>query len=274
MNRYKKPGAKKRGKKTGWAVRIKVAAAALAVAGVLVAVPYAIGYAYHRTTSMEVFSVTELQVSGLKHVAKEDLVRYAGDPSGRSIFAVDMAALVGSLDAHPWIKSASVKRELPGRLRLDVQERNPAAIALAASGRYLVDDEGAVLAVLDTTGWDYLPSIVYERSDSPSAPGAAPEAEVADALELLKAVRTEPSETLAGAVVHLGVDGLPYLMLDGAVVSVGTGGYGDKVRRLAEIFTDVRGRGVSPKTIDLRFPGKVVVDGDRQTGPEEATDNT
>ena len=73
--------------------------------------------------------------------------------------------------------------------------------------------------------------------------------------------KAEPSERLAGARAAIGDDGSPCLILNGAKVLVGRDGFGEKVCRLAEISGDMQRRGVKPFTIDLRFPGKVIVKG-------------
>lgn len=277
-NRHRRQGGKSAGKKP-WLRRL---AALLAVTGVVVwvlaglayAVPWAAGKACGSAAGLDVFAVNDVQVSGLKHVRRDDLVSYMGDPSGKSIFDVDVDGVVDRLGAHPWLKGVSVKRELPDRVVLMVEERNPAAVVVAAYGRFLSDKDGAVLSEVTTDDWNYLPSVVYEKAARPSAPGSAPEESLMLAAALIGPVRSDPTETLAGAVVYVGADGLPYLKLDGAVVTVGRGGYGDKVKRLAEIYGDVRKRGVSPRSIDLRFPGKVIVDGDREEEQVVVEDNS
>jgi len=268
-NRHRRaPG--RSGGKSAWRRRTGIMAAAVAALGMLAGISYAAawaaGKAWDRAAALNVFEVSEVQVSGLRYVRKEDLVSFIGDPSGESVFGVDMDGMVRRLSGHPWIKGVSVRRELPGRVRLTVDERSPAVVAEAPSGRYLVDEEGAVLARLTGDDWGYLPTVVYEKAASPSAPGAGPEESLDMAASLIGSVRADETESLAGAVVYIGADGLPYIKLDGAVVTVGRDGYGGKVRRLAEIIGDVRKRGVSPKTVDLRFPGKVIVDGDRTSG--------
>lgn len=268
-NRHRRaPG--KSGGKSAWRRLFGILAFSSVAVGMLAGVSYAVtwaaGKACDRAAGLKVFKVSEVQVSGLRYVRKEDLVSFIGDPSGESVFGVDMEGIVGRLSAHPWIKGVSVKRELPGRVRLTVEERRPAVVAEADSGRFLVDEEGAVLAKLTGDDWGYLPAVVYEKAAGPPPPGTGPEESLDMAASLIGSVRTDETESLAGAVVYIGADGLPYIKLDGAVVTVGRDGYADKVRRLAEIIGDVHKRGVRPKTVDLRFPGKVIVDGDRTDG--------
>jgi len=200
-------------------------------------------------------------VSGLRHVRKGDLLSYMGRIQGTSIFRSDLGAMVARLRAHPWIKDACVRRELPDGLALTLVEREPAAVAVAGGARYLVDTEGVVLARVPDEGWEYLPAVVCDGGRQPAPTGGEPSEGLVMALDLIDSVRAEPTELLAGGVVHLGKNGLPYLSMDGATVEFGRDGYEEKVRKLAEIFADVLKRGVAPERIDLRFPGKVIVDG-------------
>ncbi len=261
-NRYKKPGkTRTRRSKPGRAYLMKAVLAALALIAVLYGAAWAAGRAWQKTESLDLFSVSSVQVSGLKHVRTGDLLSYMGEMKGTSIFKADLGAMVARLRAHPWIKDASVKRELPDCLRLTLIERKPAAVALAGGARYLVDTEGMVLARVPEEGWEYLPAVVCDGGRQPAPAGGDPSEGLVMALGLIGSVRAEPTELLAGGVVHLGRSGMPYLSLDGATVEFGRDGYEEKVRKLAEIFADVMKRGVAPERIDLRFPGKVIVDG-------------
>lgn len=263
-NRYKKP-AKSRARRTkpGRVFLLKAVAGALVLMAVLYAATWAAGRAWRMTASLDLFGISGVEVSGLKHVRKGDLLAYMGEMEGTSIFRADLGELAGRLRAHPWIKCASVKRELPDGLRLALVEREPAAVALAGEARYLVDSEGVVLAGVGSGGWEYLPGIICDSPLQPAPTGGKPSGGLVMALELIGSVRREPTELLAGAVVHLGRDGVPYMVVDGAVVELGRDGYDEKVQKLAEIFNDVLKRGVAPERIDLRFPGKVIVDGGR-----------
>jgi len=265
-NRFRKPGRRAKRPRATNRVRIfKALAVLLLVVAAVYSTAWAAGKAWHRTMSLRTFSVSHIMISGLKHVRDADLVEYMGPVRGKSIFRVELDSIVDRLAGHPWIREATVKRELPDGLRLMLTERVPAALANSDRGSYLVDTEGAVLAKVDPSGWGYLPAIAYDGRGAPGRPGDGPVEGLAMALQLIGVLHAGQNELLAGSEVHLGRDGLPFLVVDGSKVDIGRDGYEEKVQRLCEIISDVRKRGVDVKGIDLRFPGKVIVEGGRAT---------
>jgi len=205
--------------------------------------------------------VEKVQVSGLKYVRREDFIAYMGDPAGISILSVDIDGMLDRARSHPWIKEASIKRELPDTLRIQLRERVPAAVADTGSGRYLVDTEGAALAAVSGAGWEFLPVISFPAAEGARLLEADNIKSIRMALDLLGCVRKDTSEMLSGARISVGDDGSPDILVGGAVVKVGSGGYQEKVRRLGELAHEIEKRDARPVMIDLRFPGKVVVKG-------------
>jgi len=235
------------------------AAAALAGVGMLAAVAWGAVYACGRVASLPCFAVTDLRIAGLKHVRAGDFVGYIGDPRGGSVFRVDLGGMRKRASSHPWIKAASVKRELPSSVRVEVVEREPAALVETASGRFIIDEDGFAMTRVTNADWDFMPVIGYPKAQVSMLAEARTMGELKTAVELLRMARKDPTETLTGARVLVGDDGCPYLLVEGAVVKVGRGGYADKLCRLLDVARDIRKREARPTMIDLRFPGKVVV---------------
>src|SRR5205823_332662 len=74
-------------------------------------------------------------------ISDGDLTRLLSTPVGTNYFAVKPKESAREVSAHPWVKSASAEKQLPGRLLLRVVLRQPAAV-VALGGLYLVDDSG------------------------------------------------------------------------------------------------------------------------------------
>jgi len=93
------------------------------------------------------FAVSEhrVEVSGLNHVARQQIVeKFAGDV-GRSIFRVPLEKRRAMLEEISWVESAAVARDWPDRLRVKVQEREPVAFLRTRTGLFLVDARGVAL---------------------------------------------------------------------------------------------------------------------------------
>ena len=94
-------------------------------------------------TDNEYFSVREIQVRGGDKVSGNEIVGIAGLQQGMSIWKVDLAAIEKKVAKHPWVRRALVRREFPGRVIIDVEERVPRAI-VAMRKLYYVDSDGVV----------------------------------------------------------------------------------------------------------------------------------
>jgi cell division septal protein FtsQ len=269
-----RPKPKYRAKRSGSRIGSKLPKllAIMCAAGLLVSIPFAALAAYRYVAALPFFAVRELQVFGLHHVEKKDFIAYMGDPRGRSIVGYDMPEVSRRLAAHPWIKDAVVRRDFPDTVRVEVTERVPAAVAETETGKYLIDTDGLALARVDS-GWEFLPRVACPSARGLRLVDAKTACGFRHALELIAAVRREPTEYFAGTLAGVGEDGNPYLVYDGAVVKVGAGEYTDKIKRLSEVASDMKKRGTKASVIDLRFPGKVVVKEAKAEEENTATDS-
>ncbi|MDP2798941.1 MAG: cell division protein FtsQ/DivIB, partial [Deltaproteobacteria bacterium] len=62
-----------------------------------------------------------------------------------NILAIDADKIGRTLETHPWVKQAIVRKELPDRLYIRIVEKQPVAI-LQDNGLYYVDKEGVIIA--------------------------------------------------------------------------------------------------------------------------------
>ncbi|HEY7220959.1 MAG TPA: FtsQ-type POTRA domain-containing protein [Candidatus Binatia bacterium] len=89
------------------------------------------------------FSVREIQVRGGDKVSGNEIVGMAGLQQGMSIWKVDLAAIEKKVARHPWVRRVLVRREFPGRIIINVEERVPRAI-VAMRKLYYVDSDGVL----------------------------------------------------------------------------------------------------------------------------------
>ncbi len=91
--------------------------------------------------SASAFAITEVTVEGNQWLDSLELQRIAGTLQGSNIFEVPPEEATERLENHPWIKSATVTRQLPHRVHLNVVEHSPVAV-LALEELYLVGEDG------------------------------------------------------------------------------------------------------------------------------------
>lgn len=134
------------------------------------------------------FPVKEVQVMGSQHLSQEDVAKIAAVPEGSTMLRVSVSDIKKRLESSPWIRSASVSRQLPDTLQITITERTMAATVEITSTkdkqseRWAIDEDGVWLMEIPDEGTEAaenVPSSVYadlERtftiSDVPY--GAAP----------------------------------------------------------------------------------------------------
>lgn len=91
------------------------------------------------------FSITHVAVSGNMHVTARDIIAHSAMVEGESLISVSLADSVAAIKEIPWILDATIRREFPNRIFIEVTERTPVALVLSEDLFY-VDAEGKVIA--------------------------------------------------------------------------------------------------------------------------------
>ena len=94
------------------------------------------------------FAVQRVGVVGNERLFESEILHIAGLELGQNVFDMPPEDARERLSRHPWIRSASVTRRLPGAYDVAVVERRAVAV-LALDGLYLVGDDGTVFKRLE-----------------------------------------------------------------------------------------------------------------------------
>ncbi len=159
-------------------------------------------YAYATTSPR--FEAKHLVYEPTPHVPHDELVRLLELQPGTNILSLDLGELSAKLTEHPWVARASVTRELPDTLLVEVEEHTARAVVLA--GRfYLANGEGHLFKPVDDGERGRLPIITgLERADL-VADRDGTEAQVAEAMKVLDLYAAKQRPRLSE--IHLGAQG-------------------------------------------------------------------
>lgn len=92
------------------------------------------------------FETDRVHFSGLHRVSYDEAYEAAGIRPGDFMGTLDTGGAERSLESLPWVADARIRRRWPATVDVDVVERTPAAVALAAPGSWvLLDIEGRIL---------------------------------------------------------------------------------------------------------------------------------
>lgn len=238
-----------------WLVRlgsgIKLAAGLALVVGVSVAVAWG-AQSYASTTPR--FALARLEVVGNHRLSDEAVGRRAGVSVGDNLFVLDAEAAEQALLADPWIQEVRVSRELPSTLRIELVEREAAAIAVLGGRLWLVTPEGIPFKQVEAGDPYDLPHLTGVTPDALDQDRDGAVARLRTGIEVLRHYgRTAPSRVHVAQEVHLDEDGRVVLTAgkDGMTLHLGHGQYRRRLLMAERIIDQLRRRGRTPGILFL-----------------------
>jgi cell division protein FtsQ len=109
-------------------------------------------------------AIDEVSVAGHSRTLESEVFRALG-PLDRSLPGLDVTGARGRIEALPWVRTATIHRVLPNKLKIEIVEREAAAVWHDGGRNHLI---GRVLAPLGADVPSGLP-----RLSGPGAPDAA-----------------------------------------------------------------------------------------------------
>jgi cell division protein FtsQ len=215
---------------------------AVVVAGTLLVAAIGAGL-----TVSPVFDARAIRIEGGDHLRRADVLRLAGVGSGTNVFYLDTGDVARRLESDVWIAGATVIKDLPSTLVIDVRERVAVAVMGSKGQRELVADDGTPLG--DARSGVLLPSI--------GPPAGAPPPSAQDVSDAARAIAALGPGTRR-QVAHVSVlpDGSLLVSLsNGAVVTWGTADeLGAKAAALAALLRWARKQGSHLTAADVHVP--------------------
>ncbi len=102
-------------------------------------------YAYRYVTEQPFFALDEVVITGNSHQEDAALQRLGKIEIGQNIFSLNIGQVQQRLLEDPWIDKASVRRVLPGRLEIEVHERQACFWVIRKKTLWYADARGQVI---------------------------------------------------------------------------------------------------------------------------------
>ena len=208
---------------------------------------------YQWAAHSQTFQVAGVDVTGARHLTKDELQNIAGVFTGQSIFKVNLNEAAQRARALPWVRDVRLYRHLPNRISMTLSERTPVAVLDSGSGRFLVDDEGMVIVREAAAGADAqsLPSVSISGCRA-QAGHSVDSGALTDALALLQEIARRGGWKASDLTIRANSAETLAVVYGGHEFRIGNGNYDQKLRRLGEILVDVQQRGLTVAYVDLR----------------------
>lgn len=192
---------------------------------------------------LEFFRIRRVEIAGLQYLAPSKVIA-ALELNARSSVFDDLLAAGTGVRALPGVRSAVVRRRLPGTLEIVVEEAVPVALSPRGRGMALLDSTGQVLP-FDPAGL------------APDLPIAA-RADRVVARVLAKVREHDP--VLFGRIgAAWRVEDAVVLDLDGRRLWFGSAVTAEDIRSVMAVAQDLARQGLKYQELDGRFAGQVIV---------------
>jgi cell division septal protein FtsQ len=209
------------------------------------------------------FSLTQVDVTGVRRLSREEVVEASELRPGTNMLTVDLDHVAARLTRHPWIRSASVYRRFPGRIIIELEERRPKAL-LAAGKLYYVDEKGDPFTrALPGDPVDY-PLLTGLNADLGASQLSETKELIKSAIGLLDLLERRGSGLDTGSVSEIALDvdrGLTIVTHGGRTLALGADNLAVKLERYERLkrFLTQRKEWNNARIIDLDFEDRALV---------------
>jgi cell division septal protein FtsQ len=192
---------------------------------------------------LEFFRIRRVEIAGIQYLAPTTILSALGLNSRASVFD-DLLAAGRGLRALPGVRSAVVRRRLPGTLEVVIEEAVPVALAVRGSNLALVDSGGHVLPF-------------DPAATAPDLPIAAS----ADSIigRVLASVREHDPVLFAGIGTARRVHEDVVVEWEGRRLWFGPAITAEDIRAVTAVAQELARQGRSYRELDGRFAGQVIV---------------
>jgi len=210
--------------------------------------------------------VEEIEIAGLKKVERTQVLDTIGVSRGECILNLRMGLIAERIKKIPAIKSASVRLDMPGRIVVEIVEKEPLALMKGGESYFLIDENGTLFERGLPESSRNVPIITGMCNPRLKEGDAIPGHNLSRVKELVSALNESrswlpPSSvgeckwSLSGFTLILGERGVP--------VEVGQDGFFRKIARLKQIIATLDERRWTElvTSIDLDYSGKAYLGG-------------
>jgi len=231
----------------------------LAIVGLAGLLAFVMVYAYNFALCADYFQLKHVTVRGCKRISEEEIKDLAGISLPLNILTANLEKMERAIEENPWVRNASVGREFPDRLVIEVTERDAVALLKKGSDLYVVDRDGVVFKKFEAVDSADVPVLTGFYRDGDLRRDLL--GKTFTFLDYLSGSDHFPriwnvSEVYVDDVCDFSVVTDNHLFLN-----LGFEDYEKKLKRLKKVMADLARRGLEGRTltIDLVDPSRVVV---------------
>lgn len=207
------------------------------------------------------FRVREVAIEGCQKISQDALLPLTHLEGMPNLFRMRLREVAQQLESHPWIEQVRVRKIFPNKIWIQVEERKPIAILLLEE-LYYIDTKGVIFSPVgerDDFNYPYLTGLNREVMEKDQAKARHLIIKALELLRLADKEKVSPLEEISE--IHMektfGIE--CFTRSEGVEVRMGWDHFGEKLRRLSLVWSDLQRRGFSAASIDCSDLTRMVV---------------
>jgi len=207
------------------------------------------------------FRVREVEIEGYRKISKDTLLSLVTIDGMSNLFTIRLGEVAKRLESHPWIDHVTVRKVFPNKISIHIEERKPIAI-LQLEELYYIDHKGVIFSRVgdrDEYNFPFLTGLT--RGILEKDPAEANRL-ITKAIELLRIADREkvsPLEEISEVHMEKTFGLHCFAQTEGLEVRLGWDRFGEKLKRLSLIWSDLQKRRWSAASIDCSDSKRMVV---------------
>ncbi|WP_409192312.1 cell division protein FtsQ/DivIB [Bradyrhizobium sp. RDM4] len=193
------------------------------------------------------FRITSVVINGRKQLSQDEILAIGGVSGRSSLLFLDADGVRDKLKANPWIADATVLKLYPGRLVIEITERQPFALWQEGGRLSVIADDGALLEPYVSRRFLSLPLVVGKGADT----------QARDFLALL--ARYPQVSAVTKAAILVGERRWNLRLKDGLDIRLPEQDVGNALAALSRLDKDEKLFSRDIVAVDMRLPDRLVV---------------
>lgn len=222
--------------------------------------------------SMLLLKPEQIELTGNHVVTREAVLKQFVEDRNRSVLRIPLDLRRSQLEQIPWVESASVRRILPNRIRVELTERTPVAFARNGNEVELIDPHGVILDRPQDADYQF-PVVTGVSDDLPRDQREKRMQLYQEFMKDIELVRGGASQNISE--VDLSIPRDLRVVLTGltsptdpqaVTVHFGSNDFSGKYKMLVDNFSQWQAHTGHVQSIDLQYARQVVVNPDTSVG--------
>ncbi|MCX8030896.1 MAG: FtsQ-type POTRA domain-containing protein [Thermodesulfovibrionales bacterium] len=199
------------------------------------------------------FPLKEIIFTGNHYLSYNDLYNLSKVKINEPLFWISTEKIYKNLISSSWIKDVKIKKDLNGKLIIQITEATAVAILHNAKRNYLIDKAGTILEEIPENQFLFLPVIkdIDPMKDKDT---------FTEAILLLNTLKDKSTIPLSDHIEIIGKypEDLAVRTQE-MTIKFGAGNFEEKLDKLEKIKEEIKNKYSSIESIDLRFTDQVIV---------------